>query len=685
MQLGDTGPNDGSPLSQNQADDGQNGDVPTATNEVRTVGTDAVNGDREAADTSEPLIVNQEAPRPLALATVLKSVGSVNPGPTGDIDDDVITYNLSFRVESELPFGYEGNFTPAGLTGTDLNFATDPGTLVSGEKYVLVSDAKPFDAEFANTLPIAPANWTIVYTTSPLTTPALSDGATTGAEWTTVRPTDASTITRIGFVYNTTQRGPIATGTTVTGFTLQATNAQATTVRNLAQIFGQTNGDPDNNIVFDESGDQNPNNFLEDTPSNDDPYGDYDPALDLGDPNEEDGSDPNDGTPNDGGGNDTEKGEPNELDLDNPTPQPDELLNGPLEQPGATGPEGTTNDDFVEKSITESVTSGETIENPDAVIFDNTVANNTSFPITNVVLRPISPTEANQVCAACDYSSVDVDGTEIDIPDGTIVTITLPVQTGVGAVQTATYEWQAETNPGEGTFDLTSAAQVSIPTLAAGQSLNYTVTVDLPGTDVVNAFDAYSIPVIAYVNNDENETFDFDAEGAGSNIKIDRLYAGYLKLTKEVQVRYADGTPSGFFTDGSQIDPQPGPGDTLEYRITYENIATPATGSGTGNILLPANNVIVQDSGISGTPGNTGSGNNWALDNDSDGVIDTSHVTNGATAQFGTIQFFNGDPATAGIQQVGTTAATDVTQYINNVGTVVPGGEGTFTFQREIN
>ncbi len=305
------------------------------------------------------------------------------------------------------------------------------------------------------------------------------------------------------------------------------------------------------------------------------------------------------------------------------------------------------------------------------------------------MLRPISPTEANLVCATCDYSSVgfDVNGNEIeiDIPDGTTVTITLPVQTGVAAEQTADYLWNGTS------FNLTSAAQVSIPTLAAGQSLNYTVTVDLPSVtspaSAVTAFDAYSIPVIAYVNNDTNTTFDFAAEGEGSNIKIDRLYAGYLKLTKEVQVRYANGTTSGFVEEGASLPTQPGPGDTLEYRITYENIATPATGSGTGNILLPANSVEIVDNGLSVDLNGASitDGNNWALDNDTNGAIDTSHVTNGATAQFGTIQFFNGNPAVLGIQQTGTTAATDVTQYINNVGTVNPGNTGTFTFQRKIN
>ncbi|BAW97864.1 hypothetical protein NIES970_28270 (plasmid) [[Synechococcus] sp. NIES-970] len=676
VTLGNTGPNDGSPASQNQPDnsDSSNND------EVRTVKLEngaiesatAVNGNREAADTSEPLTIGQNAPRPLALATVLKSVSSINPGTNPDITDDVITYNLSFRVERELPSGYEGNFTPAGLRGTQI---TVNGT--AGE-YVLVSDARPSDADFVlTTPPIAPTGWTIVYTAEALTTAALdarwydtSTAALNGAGAT-------SKITRVGFIRSTAApNAAIPAGTIVTGFTLQATNAQNPTVRNLAQIFGQTNGDPDNNIVFDESGDQNPNNFLGENPSNGNPYGDYDPATDLGNAAEEDGSDPYDDRPNDGGGNDTEKGEPNELDLNNIfQPQPANLLNGPGGTPGAVGPTNN-NDDFVEKSITEPATLGQAVPDPVAVIFNNSVSNGSVTDFNNVVLRPISPTEANLVCATCDYGSVDVNGGAIDIPDGTTVTITL-------GGQSATYTWNDDTAPGTGTFDLTTGTQVSIATLTAGQTLNYTVTVDLPGA---SAFDAYSIPVIAYVNNDQNNTFDADAERLISNIKVDRLYAGYLKLNKEVRVRYSNGTTSNFVADASIINPAPGPGDTLEYRITYTNIATPAPSGGSGNTLLPANNVVVEDSGISGTAGDTGTGNNWALDNGINGVIDTSHAGVGtAIASAGAIQFFNGNPAVLGIQQTGTTASTDVTQYINNVGTVNPGGTGTFTFQRRIN
>ena len=66
----------------------------------------------------------------------------------------------------------------------------------------------------------------------------------------------------------------------------------------------------------------------------------------------------------------------------------------------------------------------------------------------------------------------------------------------------------------------------------------------------------------------------------------------------------------------------------------------------------------------------------------SNGVIDTQNVPGSAVASKGTVQFYNGNPVTPGVDQAGSTAASDVTQYTNTVGTVNPGESGTFTFQR---
>jgi len=122
----------------------------------------------------------------------------------------------------------------------------------------------------------------------------------------------------------------------------------------------------------------------------------------------------------------------------------------------------------------------------------------------------------------------------------------------------------------------------------------------------------------------------------------------------------------------------PVPGNIIEYQIQYSNISEPQ--SGNGNIILNASNVVINENGVTAP-------NNWALDNDSNGQIDTSNIIGSATDPNGTIQFFNGNPATtSGSDQTGTTVNTDVTRYVNSVtGQVAPGQQRTFTFRRKVN
>jgi hypothetical protein len=92
-------------------------------------------------------------------------------------------------------------------------------------------------------------------------------------------------------------------------------------------------------------------------------------------------------------------------------------------------------------------------------------------------------------------------------------------------------------------------------------------------------------------------------------------------------------------------------------------------------VTLKAGNIVITEDGTLGT-------NNWALDNDGDTIIDTSNVTNpqASDSNSGTIQFF------PSVNQSGTTAATDVTKYVNTVNQIInPQGSGRFTFQRKVN
>ncbi|MDB9376861.1 hypothetical protein PN460_03165, partial [Nodularia sphaerocarpa CS-585A2] len=160
------------------------------------------------------------------------------------------------------------------------------------------------------------------------------------------------------------------------------------------------------------------------------------------------------------------------------------------------------------------------------------------------------------------------------------------------------------------------------------------------------------------------------------------VYTGFLKLVKESQILQGTG-PAVQGTDGtfSTDEKQPAPGNIIEYRITYSNISEPQ--AGTGNVILTAGSVVIVEDGTAG-------GNNWALDNDGNGEIDTSNVVGSAQGS-GTINFFSGNPATTSAsdqtnaENTPATVDNDVTRYTNEVETVAPNTTGTFTFQRKVN
>ena len=361
-------------------------------------------------------------------------------------------------------------------------------------------------------------------------------------------------------------------------------------------------------------------------------------------------------------------------------PAPGNLKNGPKDQASATGAQGD-NDDFTNKGIAEGVTNGATID-PAAFTFNNSVRNVSGVDLNNVILRPIDPTTANLVCSNCIYE-------EDLLLTGTTVLITVPAVAAIPggqpaiAAQTATYTWNGTV------FNLTAGTLIEIPTLSVGFELDYTVAVNLPSGP---SFQGYSIPLVAYVDNDGNDVFEPVGNEVINNITIDTIDTGYLKLSNQARIIYSDGTTGTFFgrdpeTDAVTTNPGngPAPGDRIQYRITYENISSAAPATGANNSVLPANSVVIREYGLGNDPGTTTTEtNNWALDQDDNGVIDTQNVTGSAVADQGTVQFFNGNPATAGIDQAGSTAASDVTLYTNTVGTVNPGESGTFTFQREV-
>ncbi|PHM11810.1 beta strand repeat-containing protein [Nostoc sp. 'Peltigera malacea cyanobiont' DB3992] len=639
--------------AQNQLRSPDGGDVFTADNPDGSAGEVSgvpVNGTREASAT-EQIKVGLTV-KTYALATILKIRSGYNNAGTTAITDDKLTYDLSLRVESNDPTGQ--GITPSALTGTSINVNGVAGT------YILVSDAIPAGTDLA-VAPTAPPGWQTVYTTNPVTTNANT------ASWTTTAPALAS-VTRVGFINNPAIITSIAPGTTVNGFSIQlaieSTATSPLTVANIAQLFGQT---PSSNLpVYDESGDQNPSNYdgspgSMTPPTGTDTNGDGIPDT-LPPGNVDDGyistpASPETGT--DTGNNNTGTGIGGEANVFTvQAPIASALLNGPQNAPDATGPSGGTNDDFTNKSslVPAGTAPGSTLD-PQSVGFTNTVKNSG----TDSGVLKIEPTPPA------------IPG---DLPNNTKVTITY-------GSQSAVYTYN------NGAFALTAGTAITIPNVAPGASVNYGVEVDLPpgtqlSTDINRGF---PVPIIASI---DNYTTDTNADGIkdtgndnifdSTNTTIDRVYTGFLKLLKMSRVLQGTG-PVVQGNDGTfSIDPKkPAPGNIIEYQIQYTNISDPQ--SGTGNVILNANKVVITEDG-------TQSPNNWALDNDASGQIDTSNIVGSAKdSGTATIQFFSGNPATnSGIDQTGTTANTDVAKYIDTVtGTIAPGIQRTFTFQRKVN
>lgn len=669
VELGET-PNN----NQNVARINNGGDVYTVDNSDPSTVVDEIagvpiNGTREASNTQTSTVgsnINN-----LALATLLKTA-TYDPGAdTTIITDDRITYNLSLRVEGSDVTGL--GITPKALTGFSMTVTGLNNNVASN--YILVSDVIPAGTVLS-AAPTAPPGWTAVYSTAVATNVKPTDAA---AAWTTTAPA-LGTVTRVGFVRDTTATSDIPAGTTVTGFAIPlaipaGTTATTLTINNIAQLVGQTPG-TGGLPVYDESGDQNPSNYSG-TVGNMTPGaastngilptnaaavlaniidGVADPASQGVDTN-------NDNTGTGPGGED------NQLTITTTAPVAG-VLNGPLNAAGATGPDGTTNTDFTNKSslIPAGTNPGSTID-PAPVPFTNTVQNTSGAP-NDVTLAPTVP--ANP----------------LDLPTGTKVTITRGSDSAVYTYAQA----------GSGSFTIAAGSTpISIPNVATGATVNYGVEVDLPAstklsTDTLTDYTGdtewgYPVPITATIGTGNT---------AKSNITIDRVYTGFLQLLKFSKILKGTGpdvignqgnfnsTPA-YTNTGIVIDPDPAtpdeartpsPGNIIQYEIRYKNIST-SQGTGTGNVILQAQNVVITEQGDLST--NAGDGkNNWAKDNDGDGIIDTSNVIGTATAITTTFTP-NGDIS-------GATPATDVTKYVNSPTTsIAPQTSGTFTFQRKLN
>ena len=669
VKIGDTPNNAQNVLRVNNGGDVytvDNPDAPTIIDEIPGV---PINGTREASNTQTSTVGSTPATNNMSLATLLKTNTYSNNNTTNSITDDTITYNLSLRVEGSDVTGL--GITPQPLTGFSMTVTGLNNNVASN--YILVSDAIPAGTVLSAALTNVPTGWTAVYSTVAATNVKPTDAA---AAWTTTAPATAAalgTVTRVGFVRDTTATSDIPAGTTVTGFAipLAITGTPTTlTINSIAQLVGQTPG-AGGLPVYDESGDQNPSNYSG-------PAGNMTPGAASTNgilPTNEaavlaniidgvanpitQGIDTNNNNTGTGPG-----GEDNQLIISVATTPTTGVLNGPVGVANATGPDGTNNTDFTNKSsfIPAGTSPGSTID-PAPVTFSNTVQNDTGATAT-VTLAPTVP--ANK----------------FDLPTGTRVTISRNSDSAV-------YQYsQTAAIP----FTLITGTQISIPNVAANGTVDYGVEVDLPTgtklstdtlTDYTNDTEwGYPVPITATIGN-------------ATNITIDRVYTGFLQLLKFSQILLGTG-PAVIGNQGSYnstpaytnpatglvIDPDPTvadeartpyPGNIIQYEIRYKNIST-AQGTGTNNVILQAQNVVITEDGTLSTVPGDGK-NNWAKDNDGDGIIDTSNMASATT----------GVP-TLSIVTVPAGDVVDVTKYTGTrSGLVAPQESGTFNFQRKLN
>ncbi|MFN5855199.1 MAG: beta strand repeat-containing protein [Pseudanabaenaceae cyanobacterium] len=731
VQLGDTGTNNNDPTTtQNQPDTGTGSDGAANANDIRTLNPTGavnppVNGEREAA-ASQQVTVGVQI-QPLALATILKKRDVYTPN-TPATTDDTITYRLDMRVDGSIG---NPNFVPAPLAGTDIS--VDGATV----NRILVSDAIPASTVYVANSATAPAGWTVVYSTTTITdnnTNALN------ALWTTTQPA-ASQVKRVGYIYTGTLNANSSTATDANGFRFTVVTsglpAGGGTVANIAQIFGTTSGVANSPIVYDESGDQNPNNFSGNTPPNNNPNGTlWSPATDptggasgVANPTTQgtdSGNDNSGKNPADTGGTGTLAfgGEDNIISIGPST----SILNGPNASAGAVGPTNN-NDDFT--NLSTGLTAANAVPgsafDPNLITFNNTFQNTGNGNLDRVTLLPLAPADPRVP------ANPGSPRQNTDIPNGTTVRLqgTVPADPALGIPQRATpqtfdvtYTYDSAT----GIYDITAGTAPNLFGIKPGEQINYTTAVDIPAVAANQALSAdrfsatndadragFSIPIVAFSEDGKNvgapgpvsgsgvatrPSFNYDPtksavdpaqEDPIYNITIDRVYTGFVRLLKKSQVIKGTGPdvpgPSAVLDTTSKLG---APGNIIRYVIEYVNFSTPATPGSSGNGTLTAGNLVVCDDGANATaPFN----NNWSTT--------TLHAL-GTTALSGsTVTFHNGGDCGANIAtgQIATAtgtgasvssdpaAATVISRYVNNIGTLVPAvnpstAQGQLEFRR---
>jgi uncharacterized repeat protein (TIGR01451 family) len=638
-------------------------------NNVNTTGGAPANGQRESSATQS---VNVGATvKNIALATVTETRGVTNDNNTPlTVTDDSVSYSLGLKVAAT-------DITNSGITPTALagsTFNGDPAV-----KRILVSSAIPVGTKLAEAA-TAPAGWRAVYTTT-LTSTNAND-----ATWSTVFDPNVA-YTRVGFI-NENSSGVVtspvvAAGAEVNGFAFKLKTTAAITglpdttvtatsasykINSMAQLFGTTSGDTAATpvLVYDESGDQVPNNFESLT------------SLVS--------AAPNDGvaipgfvvdTVGDNSAVGSPAGEINQYTYTYTLATDNSLLNGPIGVPEAVGPTNT-NDDFTNKSTTVPAGTAPTATfDPAAAGFNNTVKNTGNAPANISLLPEVLATDT--------------------LPEGTTVTISANGQSATYKVINDVFVYDSGTGTNSGGV-ISATNPVKLDAVGIGATAAYQVSVDLKEDATTTPLKSFPVVINASIPATANAP-------AASNKTIDRVYTGFLKLTKETRILQGTGPAvQGADSTFSTTSKTPASGNIIEYRITYENISD-KLGNSTGSSVMNAANLVITENGtgidpVTGFPIVGGIDpvtnlptvgvNTWAKDSDNNNVLDTSNVIGSAVDSNSSSiisLFYGANGATPAPQdQSGTTAATDITRYVNKVTTVVaPGGMGTFSFKRKLN
>ncbi len=512
------------------------------TVDVTTIGTNVVlggtanNGIREASAT-QTVKVNAVKQ---AFASVTVTNSAPTPNATTPATKDDVNYNISVTVPTTNTTGNGAIATDLAPTAITLA-ATAGATTGTSVNRVIVSDPLT-TGTVLKSVPVAPTGWTPVYAIT-------SPDPNTPTVWSTVAPTDLTTVKQVGFIYEPTvataaNSTPVATGTSLpatntpyTGFSVTVTTpALGTQAPNVVSIAGTTPtsaGAPD--------------------PTK--------PVLVTG--------------------------------TDTVTTVRgaaiSSLYNGPVNKPLATGPGNSIDTDFTNKSM--ALQPGDAVRDSSGnliptvtsavVTFNNTVANNTNVA-GNVYVLPTAPANVG------------------DLPNNTVVKVKNTTGT-----DTRTYTYSG------GVFTPIAAEANLIPlTLAVGANglVSYSVDVTLPAG--IAQLTGFPVSLTAFAGATAPTTATGIPADAVKNVTIDRVYTGYINLLKEARllnvISDQSNTTIPFVSGTAATSLQAVPGKFIQYRIRAQNIVDPAVGS-VDSPALSATNVTVTEDGLAtpNTWGNT--------------------------------------------------------------------------------